>query len=645
MSRCFSPVRLAPLALLWLAGAAAAQDVVQWSARVEPSPVRPGEVAQLILTAEMQDGWHVYGLNLPAGGPRPTQFIADAADSAEALGGLREPEPIEHHDEAFAMDVLWHEGTAEFVQPFRVADDAAGTITLGGTIEFMACNDTSCLPPKKVPLSATVEVAAGAVRPEWAEPPAETDYRIAGAGAGPTPTTDPAPTEAPTGDDAFQGSAADAARSQGLLAFLLVAFLAGLAALLTPCVFPMIPITVSFFTKQAEGNPGRRVGLAAAYGGGIIVMYTGLGLLLAALMGPGGAQRLAANPWMNLAFAAIFVFFALTLFGYYELELPSGLLTKTQRLGDAGGYLGALFMGLALTLAAFTCTVQFVGGVLVWAANGEWLWPILGMLSFSLAFALPFFLLALFPQYLAALPKAGGWMEAVKVTLGFIELGAAFKFLSNADLVWNWQLLTREMVLSLWSLLAALTAAYLWGKLRVNHATQPERPGRGRVVWGWLFALLAAWFAWGLTGARTSALLEAILPPPHYGRGLKASAATNNHADWLRDYDEALQVARQTGTNVFVDFTGVTCTNCRWMEQNIFILPEVTDKLEQYTKVQLYTDSGAQAQEHQQLQTDRYGTASLPFYALLTPEGETIATFDGLTRDPDAFAAFLAQGL
>lgn len=623
-------MRLIPIwVLILLAGSAWGQEPkAVWTATVEPPVVRPGEVLNLVMTGRVAAGWHIYAAAQPDVGPVPTSFRL-TTPGFEALGGLREPPPAEHYDEGFQTAVLTHEGEVVLRQPVRVPLGARpGPVELAGSLRFQACTQTSCLRAEDVPIEATVRIEAGPIRPEHRDPPAETAI---------------APTRPPQAEpEALQGSAADAARARGLFAFLVVAFLAGFAALLTPCVFPMVPITVSFFTKQAGDNARRRIGLAGAYGGGIVVMYTGLGLLLAATLGATSANRIAANPVVNLLFAALFVFFALTLFGVYELQLPSGLVNAFNRRGDAGGYIGAVFMGLTLTLAAFTCTVQFVGGVLVWAANGEWLWPILGMLAFSSAFALPFFLLALFPQYLSSLPRSGGWLENTKVVLGLVEMGAAFKFLSNADLVLGTRLLSRESVLALWAVCALLAALYLWGLVKIGHGPLPERLGAGRRRAGWLFLALTLWLLWGLSGARIGGLIEALLPPPEWTRDPARQAAGEVH--WITDYDDALATAKATGRNVFLDFTGVTCTNCRWMEQNVFTRPEIRERLAKLVTTRLYTDTGPDAARYQQMQTERYHTASLPFYAIVRPDGETIATFDGLTRDAAEFAAFLDRG-
>lgn len=620
------------LSLIWCSAAIAQRaDPVVWQAAAEPAVARPGEVVTLRLEARIEPPYHIYAAASTEGGMVPTSF--SAAAGVETLGNLREDQPDEHFDEGFGVPVLTHQGTTVLRQPVRIPADAApGKLALAGEVGYQACTDRSCLRPTSAPVSAEVTVEAGPVRAEFAAPEPETSWTVTAPAEAPA-TPSPAPTPVV--------NAADKARSHGLLTFLLAAFLAGFAALLTPCVFPMVPITVSFFTKQAGDNPRKRVGLAAAYGGGIVVMYSGLGLLLAITLGATSAQRLAANPFLNLAFAGLLVAFAMSLFGTFELQLPSGLVNLTSRQGDAGGYLGAMFMGLTLTLAAFTCTVQFVGGVLVWAANGERLWPVMGMLAFSTAFALPFFLLALFPQYLASLPKSGGWLESTKVVLGWIEIGAALKFVSNADLVWQWRIVTRELVLAGWVICALLATLYLWRYLPQGHGPVPDRLGHGRRWTGLMFLLLAGYFAWGLTGARLGTRVEALLPPGDYSRN---PALQRGEMAWHEDLEAARAAARSAGGNVFLDFTGVTCTNCRWMEQNIFTAPAVAEALGKLTLARLYTDTGDHADVYQKLQTEKYQTASLPFYAIETPDGQTIATFDGLTRDAAAFAAFVETG-
>ncbi len=616
--------------LIATAGWAAPKSPVTWQSHLEPATARPGEVVLLVMEATIEAPFHIYGVE-KVEGPTPTSFALAEASPVKVEGGLLQSEPKRKHDEAFDIDVTYHEAKATFRQALRVPKSATpGELSIDGTLRLQACTERSCLPPAKAPVGSKLTVEAGPVRAEYANPPKQPATAEPTAPA--TTSTKPQPAAA--------GGTADKARQAGLLQFLLVAFLAGLAALLTPCVFPMIPITVSFFTKQAGDSPRKRVSLALFYGAGIMVMYTGLGLVMAATMGATGAQRVAANPWVNLFFAALFIFFAVSLFGYFELQLPSGLVNRSSNLGSAGGYLGALFMGLTLTLAAFTCTVQFVGGVLVWAANGEWLWPILGMISFSTAFAAPFVLLALFPQYLAAMPRSGGWLHHTKVVLAFIEVGAALKFISNADLVWQWQVFSRDLVLGAWAAICFLTAVYLWGRLRIADGDCPDRVSRGRRLLAVLFLVKTVYLAWGLTGAKLQTTLEALLPPSGYGRG-----AQSGESNWTGEYEVGLAKAREQGQVAFVDYTGVTCTNCRWMEQNMFPKPAVAQRLAKMTLIRLYTDQGDRAEQYRDMQVANYKTISLPFYAIVAADGTTIATFDGMTRDESAFVAFLDKGL
>jgi thiol:disulfide interchange protein DsbD len=414
--------------------------------------------------------------------------------------------------------------------------------------------------------------------------------------------------------------------------FLWLAASAGALSLLTPCVFPMIPITVSYFTVHASDGRGAAVRAASVFALGIIAMFTALGLVLAVLVGATGAAAFAANPWVNLGLAALFVAFALDLVGVIRVGVPSGVLTAVDgqlRRVDARstparpGLAGPVLMGVAFTLTSFTCTAPFVGTVLVSAAAGHWQQPAIGMLAYATVFALPFFVLALVPQWVARLPRSGEWMVSVKVLMGLLEMAAALKFLSNADLVWHWGIVTRDVVLACWVMLAGAAVVYLV----IRGAGRPA-------VWAAVApALLGAWLATGLAG-RPLGELEAFLPP--------AAVDLSWH---LNDLPAVLADARRDGMPVFVDFTGYTCTNCRWMEANMFSRPDVRRALAQYKLARLFTDGDGPVYERQQaMQESTYHTVALPLYALLDPDGRTIATYGGLTRDPAVFLAFLRQG-
>ncbi len=431
--------------------------------------------------------------------------------------------------------------------------------------------------------------------------------------------------------------------------FLWLAASAGALSLLTPCVFPMVPITVSYFTQHGAATRSASIRQALLFGLGIIGSFTALGLALAVFVGATSVLQLAANPWVNLSLAAVFVAFALNLFGLYQVAVPSRWLAALDRMqrdpgiqGRLWGVTGAALTGLTFTLTSFTCTAPFVGTVLVTAAQGSWRLPLVGMLVYSTVFALPFCVLALAPQSMRRLPRADGWLVGAKVMMGFVELAAAFKFLSNADLVWGWGLFTRQVVLVGWVVLSLLAAGYVLlvmprsalggGRLRVGPAV---------VAGTWL--AVGAWLGTGLAG-RSLGGLEAFLPPEVGG---PASAAVPVALPWrLNDYAASLQEAKTGGRRVFIDFTGYTCTNCRWMEANMFTRPDVRAELSRYVLSRLFTDGdGAPYERQQAFQLAQFHTVALPLYAIVDAEGRTVTALPGLTRDPSTFVAFLQRGL
>jgi thiol:disulfide interchange protein len=413
--------------------------------------------------------------------------------------------------------------------------------------------------------------------------------------------------------------------------YLWLAVTAGAVSLLTPCVFPMIPITVSYFTNRAASG----IRPALIFAGAIVGSFTALGLILALLFGATGVQRFAANPYLNIFLAGLFVAFALNLFGVYQIALPSRALTALDaaargRESSGAHTAGAMLMGLTFALTSFTCTAPFVGTVLVTAATGAWRGPAIGMLAYSTVFALPFFVLALIPQWAARLPRAGRWLVSVKVIMGFLELAAALKFVSNADLVWHWGIFNRDVVLALWVALAGLMAAYLVA----------SGPGSiARLATAAAALGVGIWLATGLVG-RSLGELETFLPPPASHRD---SYVMN--LNWhVNDLPGAIALAKQSSKPVFIDFTGYTCTNCRWMEANVFARTEVKAKLNQFALARLFTDGDGPVYENQQAYQEKtFNTVALPLYAVLAPDGHTIATLPGLTRDPAVFLAFLEK--
>ena len=424
--------------------------------------------------------------------------------------------------------------------------------------------------------------------------------------------------------------------------FLWLAASTGVLSLLTPCVFPMVPVTIAYFSKPGQ-RTSSAVRRALLFGAGIIGTFTILGLALAAIFGASGLNRFASDPWVNLTLAVLFLVFAANLFGWLELSLPWRVVNAADRAAreaSQGSSLGALIMGATFTLTSVTCTAPFVGTLLVLAAQGSWATPVVGMVVYSTAFALPFVVLAIAPGYVARLPKSGEWIRTLRIMIGLLEIGAAIKFVSNTDMVLGWGVFTRPVVLALWTVLAIAGAAYLGRDLRASLRHRGLSPAR--IIPIAIAVLLAAWLASGMNG-KPLPQVDAFLPP---SAPVAASSTGGASAlTWmLNDYPGALTAAKASGKLVFVDFTGYTCTNCRWMEANIFSRPDVSAELGQFVLTRLYTDGDGELYEKQQaFQEQTFGTVALPLYAVVDGEGKIRETFAGLTRDPAQFIAFLQR--
>jgi thiol:disulfide interchange protein DsbD len=403
----------------------------------------------------------------------------------------------------------------------------------------------------------------------------------------------------------------------------------------------MVPVTIAYFsTPDHHDSRGMRRALLFALG--IIATFTILGLALAALFGAAGLNRFAADPWVNLLLAAVFLLFAANLFGWLEIRIPWRLTNAADRTARGcvpGSSFGALVMGATFTLTSVTCTAPFVGTLLVLASQGSWATPIAGMLVYSTAFALPFFLLAAAPGLVSHLPRAGEWMRTLRVLIGLLEVAAAIKFLSNTDLVLGLGVFTRDVVLIGWSALALAGAAYLGRDLGQKVRNGELRPAK--LVSIAVALLVAGWLGSGIRG-RPLPQVEAFLPPVAHAAGNPTSSEA---PVWLlNDYSGAQAAARSAGKLVFLDFTGYTCTNCRWMEANIFTRPDVSAELGQFVLSRLYTDGeGAIYEQQQAFQEKTFGTVALPLYAVLDADGKVRATFSGLTRNPADFIAFLRR--
>ena len=424
--------------------------------------------------------------------------------------------------------------------------------------------------------------------------------------------------------------------------FLWLAATTGLLSLLTPCVFPMVPVTIAYFSSSG-GRESYGLRRPLLFGLGIVATFTLLGLSLAAIFGAAGLNRFASDPWVNLVLAALFLVFAANLFGWLATPVPWQLANaadRASRESAPGSSLGALIMGATFTLTSVTCTAPFVGTLLVLASRGSWATPVVGMIVYSTAFALPFVALAMVPRSVSRLPRAGAWMQTLRVLIGLLEIGAGIKFVSNTDMVLGWGIFTRNVVLVSWAALAIVVAFYLGRNVRERVQRREWRVGEIAAVG--VSLLLAVWLASGLNG-RSLPQIEAFLPPAAPATTI-ASVGGESSTWMLNDYQGALNVARATGKLVFVDFTGYTCTNCRWMEANIFNRPDVGAELGQFVLSRLYTDGDGELYERQQaFQEKTFGTVALPLYAVMTPDGKVRATFSGLTRNPTEFVAFLKK--
>ena len=584
--------------------------------------VRPGEVAYIQVEANMDDEWHIYALKNAGEGPVASRIKVDG-NIVEKQGLIEHREPTEKYDEGFGVNTRFFNGTTVFRVPVKIKEDAPiGKTSLSVYMLYQVCNESLCYPPAEVNINASLIIDDGPVRKEYSEfisarsVSSSSEINL---------------------DDAI---------AAGFWSFVLLSISMGFLALLTPCVFPMIPITVSFFTHQGELENQKPLNQALVYTLGIVATFSILGMILAITLGAAGANQLAANPWVNLFIGALFVYFALSLFGAYEIQLPQSLRQLSLAQEKRGGYIGTLFMAVTFTLTSFTCTVQFVGLLLVAASQGQWFWPLLGMIVFSTAFATPFFFLALFPQYLAKMPKSGGWLNSVKVVMGFLELAAAFKFFSNTDLVWGWGVFTFNSVLSIWTVIMFFTGLYLLGKIQLPHDSKLESLGVTRMMLSLFFLTFSLYMGTGLFGRPIHGMIYSYLPPK-LEKDFSAIDKDNNVEKliWYSDLEQAFTEAKLIEKPIFIDFTGYTCTNCRWMETNIFTLQEVEDRFNEMILVHLYTDAGENHKEYLRYEIERFGTAALPYYVILSPHDEVLATFPGLTRDVNEFLDFIDKGL
>jgi thiol:disulfide interchange protein len=607
--------------LMALAGIASAQalDPVKWSLAVDPATAPPGAKILARLTATIEPGWHLYGLSTPPPS-RPTTIKLPRYDTVK----IYNQEPKRAFDKTFDIETQTYEGKADFLLETTLKTDApAGPAELAAAVGFNVCDATRCLPPRKRTATASLTIDPKAPAPAISIPGGFSEFKPG------------SPVPAPV--------AALRPEEQGIAPFLALAFGAGLLAIFTPCVFPMIPITMSFFLNKPSATRRETVFQAAVFCLGIIVLFSGIGLLTTTLLGPFGVVQLGSNAWVNAFIACVFLVFGLSLLGAFEITLPSGLLTKLDGASQRGGIFGTLLMGLTFSLTSFACVGPFVGPLLAASAQAGGVRPLLGMAAFSSGLSAPFFLLAVFPGFLKRMPRSGGWLPRVKVVMGFVVLAAMLKYVASVDQVMQWNFLTRERFLAAWVVLFAMAGLYLLGFLQLEGVSKDEQLGLGRLLTGALFFAFAISLIPGMFGGKLGEL-DAYVPLPSEsstGGGGGSSLA------WMKnDYHGALDRARRENKLVLVNFTGYACTNCHWMKANMFTRPEIADAMKEYVLLELYTDSSdALAEENQKVEDSKFKTVSIPYYAILDPDEKVIASFPNSTRNPQEYLDFLKKGL
>jgi thiol:disulfide interchange protein len=662
-------------------------DPVKWSFKVEQTS--PGE-ATLLLIAKADPGWHVYSQDIPAGGPIPTSFTFTKSADYELVGKVREPKPIEENDPNFDMVLKYFADQAIFRQKIKIL--SRKDFTVKGMLEFMCCDDKQCLPPAEVDFAFSVKgdpnAVSGRQTADGSQQVADSGRQVADSIRHPasgiqqqTEVTPVTQNTSPIGADAT------------LWWFFWISFVAGLIAILTPCVFPMIPMTVTFFMKGSENKRKAKL-QAIVYGLSIIIIYTVIGTIVAVTLGANFANFLSTHWLPNILFFLIFVVFAASFLGMFEITLPSWLVNKADKQADKGGYSGAFFMAFTLVLVSFSCTGPIVGAILVSAASGAILKPIIGMLGFSLAFALPFALFAFFPSWLSGLPKSGGWLNSVKVVLGFLELALGLKFLSVADQTYHWGILDREVYLAIWIVIFFLMGLYLLGKLKFNHDSDVAYISVPRLTLAIITFSFVVYMIPGMFGAPLK-FLSGYLPPQQTHdfdlaaiirnevSAISGSARpeTNTslcdkpkYADILHlphglegyfDYQQALSCSKKNNKPIFIDFTGHGCVNCREMEANVWADSRVLKILrEKYIVTALYVDDKTDLPESEWItskydgkvkktigkkyadfQISRFNVNAQPYYVLLDTSGNLLAQPRAYDLDVEAFLKFLNAGL
>ncbi|MDG1006476.1 MAG: cytochrome c biogenesis protein CcdA [Schleiferiaceae bacterium] len=644
-------------------------DPVTWSTSIEQA--EDGGVV-LVATASIDDGWHMYSQHVGDYGPIPTTFYDEKSDDFEEMpsghplfqvynsaliNGMlwSEDEPVVEYDKNFKMDLAYFTKSATFKRLIKRVNFEAFTYDM--EVEFMVCDSEKCLPPAYMPLHFSIPKGNQSL----ATSPA--DISLEGEASGLV-------------EDAKTGIIASASKST-LFALFGEGMFWGFLALLMPCIFPMIPLTVSFFMKQSK-NRSQGIRRAVVYGISINVIYVAIGILITAMFGSSALNALATNPWFNLFFFALFVVFAISFFGAFELTLPSSWVNKSDDASQKGGLFGIFFMAFTLSLVSFSCTGPLIGTALVSAAtSGELLGPAVTMFGFSFALSLPFMLFAAFPGWLNGLPKSGGWLNTVKVVLGFLELAFALKFLSTADMVWQNHWLERELFIAIWTGIAFITAYYLFGGFRMPHDSEVKTLSVPRMLFATTFTLIGFYLLPGTFGAPVK-LISGFPPPDFYAESPPRTGISSSSVDVLdpsahcplnlpcfNDLDKAMAYAESVNKPILFDFTGWGCVNCRKMEEEVWSDPEVRRFLaEEVVLVSLYVDERTKLDEPMigefsgkplkysgqiwsEFQAKNYQANAQPFYVMIDASKGYEALHESASYDPDVdkYMDWLKRGL
>ncbi|MBK9182405.1 MAG: thioredoxin family protein [Ignavibacteria bacterium] len=626
---------------------------------------KAGDTVTLRIKVKIEKYWHTYGFTAAVGpdglGPSASEIIVGPRGVLRLAG---KPVILKgshvHFDSTWGTKVEEVSGNAEI--SIRVLLDKRlkmgiqkGEVKLG----VQMCDTTGCMPFEEIP----VPVEKITVTSEFVGDMSDTaDVALV---AAEKVTSASGSTKLETAGAPAGGTEIEAEQQKGLWSFFFYAMGIGFLALLTPCVFPMIPITVSFFTKRHEKRSGKGIQESMLFGLGIISTFTAVGIIASLIFGATAVQDLAANPWLNLGIGMLFMVLAFNLFGAFEIQVPISVMNALNKKSQGDGSISILLMGLTFSLTSFTCTVPFVGTLLLSASGGDLLYPAVGTLGFATAFAIPFVALSMFPSLLVRLPRAGGWMNNLKVVMGFLEIAAAIKFFSTAEFIFGLGLLPREVFLSIWAGVCILITLYLIGTFEMKLDSKLEKVSGLRAFFAVIFATFSVWFIIGANGKPLAADLEALLPPENYHQLLDvmngnsssiapstgtsgATASSHDSMKWYTNLDEAKKAAAQENKPIFIDFTGFSCVNCRLMEKEVFPKSDVQETFKKFILVQLYTDKKTEPYITNQNILKSYGTVANPLYVLLKSDGTFVAQSGYQTQyrsNAGLFVDFLKKAL